>query len=185
MVQSKEKRLTRDDWLQAALSMCELGIENVKIAPLAEDMGVTTGSFYWHFKNRPELLDALLEYWEREMTDVAIKTAREYPGPPAERIFLLMEAVMHGDMARYDLPIWHWAQSDSNAAAVLKRVLKKRFNFAAWMFKQAGFSDRQAKARGRMMVVYLMGESTLVSDSLSKNKELLRLKHAILMSPEP
>ena len=54
------KRLTRDDWLNAALKLCELGIENVKVAPRAKKVGVTTGSFYWHFKNRQELPDALL-----------------------------------------------------------------------------------------------------------------------------
>ena len=86
MVEIKTKRLTRDDWLKAALRLCELGIESVKVAPLAADMDVTTESFYWHFKNRRALLEALLEYWEREMTDVAIDVAKPYAGSPADRI---------------------------------------------------------------------------------------------------
>jgi AcrR family transcriptional regulator len=185
MAKKTTKRLGRDDWLSAALNMCDLGIDQVKIAPLAERMGVTTGSFYWHFSNRQELLDALLAYWEREMTDMAIVKAREANTTPEERILLLMETVMVGNMARYDLPIWAWAQSDDNARRVFKRALKKRFTFAAWLFEEAGFSIEQAKTRGRLMVTYMMGESTLVADSLSKDKKLLRLKHAILMSPEP
>ena len=60
MAKKTTKRLGRDDWLSAALNMCDLGIDQVKIAPLAKRMGVTTGSFYWHFSNRQELLDALL-----------------------------------------------------------------------------------------------------------------------------
>ena len=184
MVGKNSNRLGRDDWLHAALEMASQGIDKVKIAPLAADMGVTTGSFYWHFKNRQELLDALLEYWEREMTDAVMNEAKNFTGLPAERIYMLMEAVMYGNMARYDLPVWQWAQSDSNAAKILKRVLKKRFNFAAWMFAEAGFSEAQAKSRGRLMVVYLMGESTLVADSLSKSKDLLRIKHAVLLAPE-
>ena len=146
-------------------------------------MGVTTGSFYWHFKNRRELLEALLEYWEREMTDVAIAAARQFPGPPEERIHGLMEGVMSNSFARYDLPMWHWAQSDDKVAEVFQRVLSKRFEFAAWMFSEAGFPPEQAKARGRMMVIYLMGESTLVPDSMARRKEDLRLNHAILMAP--
>ena len=182
MVEKRKSRLSKDDWLIAALKMCETGIDKVRVAPLAEQMGVTTGSFYWHFKNRRELLDALLEFWEREMTDGPIAAAREFSGKPAERIFFIMETVMTHSLARYDLAIWHWAQSDTNAHRVFKRVLKKRFSFAAWMFAQAGFSKEQAEIRGRMMVVYMMGELTLVPESMTRRLEQLRHKHAILLA---
>jgi AcrR family transcriptional regulator len=184
MAKKTTKRLGRDDWLSAALKMCDRGIDQVKIAPLAKRMGVTTGSFYWHFSNRQALLDALLAYWERELTDMAIVKAREANVTPEERILLLMETVMVGNIARYDLPIWAWAQSDSNARRVFNRVLKKRFTFAAWLFEEAGFTPEQAKTRGRLMVTYMMGESTLVRDKEARSKQAIRLKHAILMSPE-
>jgi AcrR family transcriptional regulator len=180
----KKKRLTRDDWLKAALDLSEIGIDAVKVAPLAERMGVTTGSFYWHFKNRQELLEALLDYWEREMTDAAIDAARHFAGSPVDRILYLMESVMLGNLARYDRSIWHWAQSDADANRVFKRALKKRFSFAAWMFSEAGFSKRQAEIRGRMMAVYMMGESTLIPDSMATRKAALRLEHKVLTAPE-
>ena len=183
MVQGNPQRLGRDDWLKAALRLCETGIDNVKVAPLAEQLGVTTGSFYWHFKNRRELLEALLDYWEHEMTDVAIEAARHFEGSAAERILDLMENVIAGKLARYDLPVWQWAQSDTRASRVFNRVLKKRFAFAAQMFSQAGFSREQAEVRGRMMVIYMMGESTLIPESMARRKELIKLKHAILTAP--
>lgn len=160
--------------------MRRTGVDGVKVAPLAARMGVTTGSFYWHFKNRRELLEALLEYWERTMTDAAIDEARRFSGPPKERILNLMKQVMLDDLAGHDLPIWHWAQSDVGAETVFQRALDKRFAFATWMFREAGFSQQQAEIRGRMMVVYLMGESTLVSDSVSTRMDLIEQKHAIL-----
>jgi AcrR family transcriptional regulator len=184
MVGCKQKKLTRDDWLKAALSLCRQGIDRVKIAPLALDLGVTTGSFYWHFKSRRELLEALLDYWEREMTDAAVDAARQYKGSAAARILFLMETVMVGELACYDLPIWHWAQSDIRAGRVFERALKKRFTFASWMFSEAGFSTEQAAIRGRMMVIYMMGESTLIPDSMAKRKEFLKLKYEILIAPE-
>jgi hypothetical protein len=52
------------------------------------------------------------------------------------------------------------------------------------MFSDAGFSRRQAEIRGRMMVIYMMGESTLIPDDMVKRKEYLKLKHAILIAPE-
>jgi len=182
-VKKPAKQLNRDDWLRGALDLCAAGIDRVKVAPLAAELGVTTGSFYWHFKDRKELLASLLDYWEREMTDAAIEAAKQFTGPGADRILALMETVMVQGLARFDLPVWQWAQSDDNARRVFRRALKKRFAFAAWMFTQAGFSKEQAETRGRMMVIYMMGESTLIPDSMAKRKEFIKLKHAILTSP--
>jgi len=183
MVKTKSTRLTRQDWLLGALEILgTTGVEGVKIVPLAKWMGVTSGSFYWHFRNRRDLHEALCEYWEREMTDVAIAAAKNIEGPPVERIWNLMEQVMDTGMARFDLAFWHWAQSDTAVQTVFKRTIEKRFKFAAWMFSQAGFSKTQAQIRGRMMVIYMMGESTLFPGSPKKRKQHLRLKFAILTS---
>lgn len=181
--QSREK-LSRNDWLQAALqTMRSAGIDGVKVAPLAVQLGVTTGSFYWHFRNRGELLGELLGYWERTRTDMAIEEAKRFEGSPKDRILNLMERVMGGGLASYDLPIWLWAQSDKGARTVFQRALKKRFAFATRMFQDAGFSKRQAENRGRMMVVYLMGESTLVPKPASGRTDSIRQKHKILTTP--
>jgi AcrR family transcriptional regulator len=183
MEKNKAKQLTRDDWLNEALHMCVQGIDKVRVAPLAKSMGVTTGSFYWHFRNRRELLDGLLDYWEREMTDAAIVQARQSEVAPADRILQLMQAVMDGNMARYDLAFWAWAQSDEKVRRRFNRVLKKRFDFAAWMFEQAEFSPEQAKIRSRLMVTYMMGESTLVQGKDARSRKAIRQKHTILMAP--
>ena len=91
------------------------------------------------------------------MTDRAIEAAKGFKGSAKERIWRLME-LMDTGMAKYDLTVWHWAQSDKKAKEVFTRTIEKRFSFAAWMFEQAGFDVVQAKVRGRMMVVYIMGE---------------------------
>ena len=183
MVDGRAKRLNRKDWIQGALELLSTagGMEGVKIVPLAEQLGVTSGSFYWHFKNRRDLYDALVEYWEREMTDTAIEAAKLIESPK-ERIWSLMEQVMATGMARYDLAFWHWAQTEPTAREAFQRTLSKRFAFAKWMFMQAGFNSTQAEARGRMMVVYMMGESTLIPAAPNKRKMLLRLKYEILTS---
>jgi len=181
MVEKKLGRLNREDWLKAAAEQLRVaGIDSIKIAPLAAQIGVTTGSFYWHFKNRMELLIALLGYWEQTMTTNPITVARKFKGSPKDRILIMMEQVLNNRLAEYDLAIWHWSQTDVTAQKVFKRVLEKRFSFARWMFMEAGFTREQSQVRGRMMVVYLMGESTLIPDSMSKRKETLKINHAIL-----
>ena len=183
MVSKKGKRLGREDWIRGALELLNLtGVEGIKIVTLAERLGVTTGSYYWHFKNRRELLDALLGYWEQEMTNAAKIAAQHFEGSPKERIWHLMEQVMTVGMANYDLALWHWSQSDPAAKMVFQRALNTRFSFASWMFQEAGFSKIEAEARGRLMVVYMMGESTLIPDTLDKRRQGLKLKHKILTS---
>lgn len=178
------KQLSREDWMQAALETMRIaGVDGVKVAPLAARLGVTTGSFYWHFKNRRELLDELLGYWERTRTDMAIEESKRFQGSPKDRILFLMERVMGGGLAGYDLPIWLWAQSDQGARTVFQRALKKRFAHATWMFQEAGFSKRQAESRGRMMAVYMMGESTLIPRSASSQADSMRQQHKILTTP--
>jgi AcrR family transcriptional regulator len=183
MEAEKNIRLSREDWIHGALELLSSeGVEGVKIVPLAERLGVTSGSFYWHFKNRRELYDALLDHWEREMTDVPIVEAKKSEGTPQERIWKVMQQVMDSGLASYDLAIWHWAQTDVKAQTIFKRALDKRFNFACWLFQQAGFSKSQAEARGRMMAVYMMGESTLIPDTPDDRKEQLRAMYEILIS---
>jgi len=183
MVSKKGKRLGREDWIRGALELLSAaGVEKVKIVPLAKQLGVTSGSFYWHFKNRRELLDALLGYWEQEMTNAAKTAAQHLEGSPKERTWRLMEQVMTVGMASYDLALWHWSQSDPAAKMVFQRALNTRFSFASWMFQEAGFSKIEAEARGRLMVVYMMGESTLIPDALDKRRQGLKLKHEILTS---
>ena len=182
---NKSKQLTQNDWLYAALEILSTyGVESVKIVPLAKKLGVTSGSFYWHFSDRPALYDSLLDYWEREMTDKAIEAAKAFKGAsPKDRIWGLMEQVMDSGMAKYDLAIWHWAQSYEKAQKVFNRAVEKRFSFAAWMFEQAGFDKIQAESRGRMMVVYMMGESTLLPEDHRNRKEVLKLKYELLTTP--
>jgi len=179
-------KLSRGDWLRAALeSLSARGVQEVKVAVLAKQLGVTTGSFYWHFESRQDLLDELLDWWEREMTDAAIVEATRFSGPAEDRILLLMKQVMLEKLARYDVGVWNWSMSDRRAARVFKRTVSKRFEFASWMFAEAGFSKEQAKARGRMMVVYLMGESSLVPRSMSEPMQAVRHVHAVLTAPDP
>jgi AcrR family transcriptional regulator len=62
-----EKDLNRNDWLKVArMALLKRGVDAVQITKLARSLHVTRGSFYWHFKNRADLLEALLREWEQE-----------------------------------------------------------------------------------------------------------------------
>ena len=51
------ENLDRERWEQAALDALERGgLAAVAVEPLARELGVTKGSFYWHFRTRQELI---------------------------------------------------------------------------------------------------------------------------------
>ena len=61
----RPNRLSAEDWALAALDViAEQGLAAVAVEPLARRLGVTKGSFYWHFPSREALLVAALERWE-------------------------------------------------------------------------------------------------------------------------
>src|SRR5580700_7620253 len=63
--------LSRNDWLRSArLALLTGGVEAVRVEKLARDLRVTKGSFYWHFKDREELLELLLREWEDDFPKI-------------------------------------------------------------------------------------------------------------------
>ena len=89
--------LTREDWVRAALlAVAEGGTAAAAIEPLAARLGTTKGSFYWHFKNRSELIAAALALWEREATDRIIEELQGVEDP-VERLELVLRAAMEDE----------------------------------------------------------------------------------------
>lgn len=61
-------RGSSDVWLRAAYdALLETGVDGVKIQPLAKRLGLSRTSFYWFFKDRKELLDALITLWRHKI----------------------------------------------------------------------------------------------------------------------
>ena len=183
MEAENRKRLSREDWIAAALElMFEKGAGGVKVVVLAQRMGVTSGSFYWHFKKLQDLLDAVLDHWEHHLTDHIIRDAQAFTGPPPERIYKLMEQVIAEGAAEPDHAISVWSKTDDSVAQVFHRTVHRRFDFAAWMFAEAGFPKAEARTRGRIMVAYLMGESSAGLKADADWQDTLRAHWKVLVT---
>ncbi len=183
MVMQRKRRLSREDWLHETLKVLQSrGIDGVKIVVIAGRLGVTSGSFYWHFKDLRDLLDCVLDYWERELTNVIRERAKSFSGPPEDRVLNLLLQVIEEDAAAYDNAISIWAREDLKARRVFERTLRTRLDFAHWMFKECGFSDKQARIRGRLMVAYLMGESATDPKSDKNWRSGIKETHKLLTS---
>ena len=181
----KSKRLSRDDWLAAALEVLKSeGVGNVSIVRIARDLGVTSGSFYWHFDGRNELLQSLLDFWVRTQTEAVFQMVDQ--GGPSERLLKLMEILTLGEEARYEVAVRAWAGFDKMAARVVRSTDKRRIEYLRSIFQDLGFSGNEAEMRARLFVYYQLAEpSVLWRESKSKQREIISLRHRLLTSPVP
>ncbi len=183
----KSKRLSRADWGEAALEVLySEGIGRVSIVRIARDLGVTSGSFYWHFKDRNDLLRSLLDFWVHSQTEAFFEKVEQFEGTPAERLLKLMEMLTLGEEGRYEVAIRAWAGFDDMAAEVVRGTDKRRIEFLRSIFHELGFKGNEAEMRARLFVYSQLAEpSILWREPKSKRKEILRLRHKLLTSRIP
>ena len=149
----------RAQWLSAGLeSLRKGGVAGVRVERLAAQLGITKGSFYWHFRNRGELLDALLEHWAREMTEVEFERIQAMPEGLERRLLALAEDVLEKGMGRYDPAIRAWARSERKVATAVAQVDRRRVRALTGFFEQAGLGAAAARTRARLFYTFLLGE---------------------------
>jgi AcrR family transcriptional regulator len=174
-------KLSRQDWLAMGIQiLIEKGVEAVKIDPLAKFLNVTRGSFYWHFKDRNDLLEAILNEWETRNTRSVIAQVEELDSSPSSKLLSLFEIAAHDDN-RFEKAIRIWSDNDSRAAAAIEQVDRQRLDYLQTLFLQLGFSETDAKVRAQ--IAYSVRLSWFVMAMPSQSTERLteiRLVHAIL-----
>ena len=86
-MESSGQHLSREDWILEALKVMDReGIHGVKISALAESLGVTKGSFYWHFKSREDLLAGILSFWAESLVAQIDAEVALQPDDPADEL---------------------------------------------------------------------------------------------------
>jgi CubicO group peptidase (beta-lactamase class C family) len=140
-----ELRLGREDWLRAArLALLHRGSDGVRVEVLARDLGVTKGSFYWHFRDRADLLEALLAEWEDEAS--ILSDALRRVDPRDELPAILAELARRnvsserGDSAS-DAAIFAWAATDPKVAERVNRGEEERMELFRKLTGRADVAD--------------------------------------------
>ncbi|MBI1733053.1 MAG: TetR/AcrR family transcriptional regulator [Gammaproteobacteria bacterium] len=179
---TRPRRLDRDAWIEAAFRVLnEKGAALVRIEPLAKKLRVTKGSFYWHFKDRHDLLEQLLDYWAREMTETVLRFAKEFHGDPMQRIFRTVHEIIGRERAKYDLAVRAWAKHDPQPRRVVEHIDNLRLSFLRGLFQDAGFGTEESEIRSRLLYYYVMGEHfTTLAEPMPKRLKKLQRKLEIL-----
>lgn len=176
--------LTRDDWISGAWDMLgESGLDGVRVEPLARRLGVTKGSFYWHFKDRQELVAALLDRWF-SIWDDQMSPAMEEAADPADRIWALFESVVGRVTRGQTVSLRMQSHSDPDVARRIEERDAQRLSFLMAQLVAIGFSTDEARVRGQVYQTIMTGEY-LRSGGLPMEERLARARsyHLMLSSP--
>lgn len=144
-LRAEKSRLSASDWEQAALDLiAENGIGAVAVEPLARRLGVTKGSFYWHFTHREALLHAALELWERHENDDTIARA-EQESDSRERMHTLFRQLANTDQ-RSERVLLALSGSDHAAArACVQRVTERWRAYVQDCYRALGFDEAESR----------------------------------------
>jgi AcrR family transcriptional regulator len=143
---SQSERLAPEHWVEAALAAIAAGgVASVSVERLAIGLGATKGSFYWHFKDRPALIDAALAEWEVRYTDRVIERLEGFDEPRVQFQQLLRSAFTDNIGVRIDATLLADA-TDPAVGAALERVAEKRLTFVKALFDHLGADDSADRA---------------------------------------
>lgn len=153
-------RLTPQDWIRAAATeLARGGVESVRVEPLAKDLGVSKGSFYWHFPDRDALLDAVLEGWRKRGTQAVIAAVEAASSTPQDRLRALMdEAHTTRGHEGFEVAVRAWAATDERARAAVVDVDRARVGYVTELLEAAGFPLADARRRAELLYRALLGE---------------------------
>ena len=144
--------------LAAFTTLSESGVNAVRVEVLAKLLGVTKGSFYWHFKSRQELLAAILEKWRVEQR--VIERVEVLGGDAKTKMINLLDSVPRtaprNNSGATELAVRSWAKNDELAAKTLAQVDKDRIEWVKKHFVQMGYDDQQAESRAFLTYGYIM-----------------------------
>ena len=141
-------QLSRTDWIEAGLEMIERdGMSGLRLSVLARRLGVTKGSFYWHFKDRDEFIEAIVTTWEEDSRAFFALAANEQD--PEQRIMrlyaLLGERVGHKKGRFPDHSIFAWAHYERAIARRVAAVERERIDFTVTALRDMGVDRADAE----------------------------------------
>ncbi len=175
-------QLDRAAWVQAALdTLADEGVTGIRVEVLAKRLHVTKGSFYWHFKDRQDLLAGVLDVWKEGRIRDIIKQTRPEPGKEQAQLFHVIDVYSASRNKKgilIELAMREWARRDSLAAATVEEVDAWRLRCARELFLAIGLPLREASTRSMLLYAYVFGVSMMNCEKF--DGDIARMKADIL-----
>ena len=179
-------QLDRHAWIEEAFEiLAQQGVAGLRVEVLAKRMKVTKGSFYWHFKDRQDLLSAVLDAWRTgRIRDIA-KQTKAQSGEELQRIYHVIDVYSASRSRKgmlIELAVREWAKRDSEVADIVREVDTRRLEFSRDLFLACGVPLREAKSRCMLLYAYVFGISLMICDQFAPDADELKANIADLIA---
>lgn len=159
-------RGTPDLWLDAAYDLLvEGGVEAVKVMPLADRLGLSRTSFYWHFPDREALLAGLVERWRAKNTGNLVERCDLQAATITEAMLNLFDCWYDSELfdSRLEFAMRTWSLTDPAVAARMAEADDMRIAAITRLFRRFGYSATEADTRARTLYLTQVGYIALRS----------------------
>ncbi|WP_105435084.1 TetR/AcrR family transcriptional regulator [Neorhizobium tomejilense] len=159
-------RGSQEGWLEAAYeALLESGVDSVKILPLAKKLGLSRTSFYWFFKDREELLSALILRWRDKNTGNLMKQSEAYAESLAEAMLNVFDCWLNKDLfdSQFEFAIRSWALQSPEIQVEVQQADLARIGALSRMFVRFGFDEEPADVRARTTYLVQIGYISMQS----------------------
>ena len=161
---------SKDDWLEAGLHMLgTASVAEISVEALAKRLGIAKSGFYWHFKNRGEYLNQLLDYWYREIIEVISENEQINELEPVTRLITAVEMIVRHDLVKYELALHQWATTDKRAEKIMRKANRVRIEFAKSTFAELGSDEDEIEIRSMSTLIYQLWEEPTLYRIASRN----------------
>ena len=152
----KTSPLQPDDWIRVAFArLAAEGLDAVRIELLARDLGVSKGSFYWHFHDREELLAKMFDRWEKDELDWIDETV--VTPKAAARWARFVRHCTDPQLARLESAMRTWSRRDDRIASRITVIEKQRIAHIASVLRAIGFAAALAESWAEITLLVYLG----------------------------
>ncbi len=167
-----DERLTKDAWVRHGLAtLAAKGANGLKVGALAAALGVSRGSFYWHFRDIADFKAELLRSWQESATDQVIRDIEADWNKP-DRLRNLLERAFSRRPA-LDISVRSWAETDESVRAVVAAIDGQRIDYVARLMEASGVVSQTARNRATFVYWAYLGQAQAVGNSLSLGPDAL------------
>ena len=176
-------------WLRAAAdAIAEDGFNGTRILPLSKRLGVTRGSFYWHFADHAAFVRAFIDYW-RDQQLRAVKAFQHETADPVKAYARLLDVVLTDSAPelkrlKVEFALRGYARRDPIAAKAVATVDRARTNLFIPIVEGLADSTRDAESFAHLLLVQISGAQHAIAGPTCKPAVLAGMKRAMLQSLE-